>query len=344
VCDDRRMSLIGAVFYIEVHGIMSDREVLGQSLNVVRESERLRIDFPEGPESFTFMHGGPPAAQGAMPDPRDYTPTTAVLDSGSRLVEIRLLKVVVSQDAPLSIDTWDEHDSADAALYQDVLLGMSQKATDLAGELCERLKLDLGQHWIEPAGTYPRVVNMAGLTDVQTGKSFGTFIGSAGSFRVLDPSTVLVPDSLPGLEEKLRSGSPDADELLLAEAKHVVETEQAAAFNRATLLAAIAVELRTKRLLRTLAGPDRALLLELLLDNPNDWSMAAHRLFKKAIPQMLGRDMGPEHRALSKRVERLFVDRNLIAHKGASVSREGAVSHVDTAWEAFDFMAGLSPR
>jgi hypothetical protein len=257
-------------------------------------------------------------------------------------VEFRLLRVVVWQDAQLSVETWDPENGAEHDLYQDVFHGMRLKATQLAGELCERLKLDLGQHWIEPAGRYPRVVNMAGLMDVETGKSFRTSYGPTGSFRVFDPATILVSDSLPGIEEKLRSGSPNADEMLLAEAKHVVETDQAAAFNRATLLAAIAVELRTKRLLRTLAGPDRAVLLELLINHPNDWSMAAHRLFKKAIPEMLGRELGPEHRALSKRVERLFVDRNLIAHKGASVPREDAVSHVETAWAAFELMAALS--
>ena len=336
------MTLIGAEFYIEVHGILADQEVLGRSLQVIRNQEKFRIDLPASPDSFHFMHAGPPRADDSTVDPRQYAPTTAVLNPTGSIVEIRLVRVVVNVEASLSVYSYDHTVEAHRRLYDELFYGLRSRATDVAGELCERLKLELGQHWIEPAGRYPRVVNMAGLIDLEAGKTFGQVVGSAGEILVVDPDVVLDASSLLRLQEKLIGGPPQADELLLAEAKHLVKGGQPVAFDRATLLAAIAVELRTKRLLRSLAYPDRVEMLELLINNPNDWTMAAHGLFLKTLPVMLRQDhLGPEHKALAKRLQRLFVSRNAIAHKGASVTNEAAIQHVETAWEAFKFMSGL---
>lgn len=337
------MTLIGAEFYVEVDGILARHDVLGSSLKVVRGGERFRIELPTDSDSFSFGYASLPTVGGGRSDPREYTPNVAVLNESESLVRIRLVRVVVNIDAPLSIEGFQSSDPIQRELHDSILHALSDKATDIVGELCDRLNLEVNQDWIEPRGRYPRVVNMAGLIDLDAGMTFGTKIGRAGSLRVIDSDSILDASALTRLENSFEEGALQADELLLAEARHLIEGESAVALERSVLLSAIAVELRTKRLLRRLAEPDLTRMVDLLLDNPNYWSRSPHGLFLKALPVLLGvEDVGPEHRALAKRVQRLFTSRNDIAHVGAPLTRNEAVEHVATAVDAFAFMKDIS--
>jgi hypothetical protein len=337
------MTLIGAEFYVEVDGISASHDVLGSSLKVVRAGERFRIELPTDADSFSFGSVGPPTVDGGPSDPREYAPTVALLKESESSVQIRLVRVVVNIDAPLSVEGFRSLDPIQRELHDSILLALRDKATDIVSELCDRLNLEVNQHWIEPRGRYPRVVNMAGLIDLDAGMTFGTQIGNAGSFRVIDSDSILDASALTRLENSFEEGALQADELLLAEARHLIEGEFGVALERSVLLSAIAVELRIKRLLRRLAEPDLTRMVDLLLDNPNDWSRSPHGLFLKALPVLLGvEDVGREHRALAKRVQRLFTSRNRIAHVGASLTRNEAVEHVATAVDAFGFMKDIS--
>jgi hypothetical protein len=60
---------------------------------------------------------------------------------------------------------------------------------------------------------------------------------------------------------------------------------------RAVLIAAIACEVKVKDILREKVPPERRPLLDLLLENPRDWSIAALALFDKATDAALGRSL-----------------------------------------------------
>jgi hypothetical protein len=330
------VSLLGAEFYFEIHGILASPDVLGESLTLRRSGETWRIDLPSAPDSFQFTHVGT-----RVDDPRSYSPTVAVLRWSDSLVDIRLVRVMVNVESPLAAETYDDSDGLQRAAHHDLFFGLRQRAGDLVAELCERLRLDVGQDWIEPAGEYPRVVNLAGLVDIEAQQAFGGMYARAGRIHIVDD--LLTPESLRDLQGKLRKGPLHADELLLAEAIYLVQAEQPVGPDRATLLAAIAVELRTKRLLQFLAEPDRVDMLDLLLDNPRDWSMSAHGLFHKAIPVMLRQEATEAHRALAKRVQHLFNVRNRLVHKGESVSGEDAKKYVQTARDVLTYMDSLTP-
>jgi hypothetical protein len=102
------------------------------------------------------------------------------------------------------------------------------------------------------------------------------------------------------------------------------------------------VELQTKQTLKMLAGEDKADVLELLLEHPQDWSMSAHGLFHKALPTLAGRDLGDEHRELAKRVQKLFTARNRVAHRGERLHNQSAKIHVATAEAAIRFLRKVS--
>lgn len=337
------VSLIGAVFYVEVSGIIVDPSILGRSISVGRDDVRYRIDLPSTAGEFTFH--SLPQAMLDPPDPRDYVPRAAVVAATDSLAEVRVVQVVANAPSMLSIERLKSSEPGQKELHDGLLHNLREAVLDLAEELSARLNLDVGQVWIAPRGDFPRIVNMVELIDLDVKQSFRVLIGSGGVLRVVGEETVLNEESVRRLEAALQGGPPMADELMLVEARHLVEGTFPVAAERSVLLAAIALELRIKRGLSFLADTsERVAALDLLMNNFRDWSMSVHGLFMKALPVFaLGgpEGLGEAHRNLGKRVQRLFESRNTLAHAGAVIPREEATTHVQTASEAFDFIAEL---
>ena len=85
---------------------------------------------------------------------------------------------------------------------------------------------------------------------------------------------------------------------------------------RAVITAAIGCEVKVKQTIRSKAPAVLIKLIDLILDSPRDWSLAAIALFDRGaeagLRLILGRTIGE----LFKRVALLFEVRNKIAHKG----------------------------
>jgi hypothetical protein len=170
---------------------------------------------------------------------------------------------------------------------------------------------------------------------------------SGEGFRVVAESEVLNAARLQQIGDALQAGSPTVDELLLVEAGSLLHGEQVTAPERVTLLSAMAVEFCTRRTLVKVAKETKQdALLDLLLENPRDWSMSAHGLFLKALPALLGEQLGPQHSALAKDVQKLFTDRNRVVHRGHSISKAKAKVHFENARLAVIFLlaTGATPR
>jgi hypothetical protein len=106
------------------------------------------------------------------------------------------------------------------------------------------------------------------------------------------------------------------------------------------LLAAIACEIAVKNTLLEVASPHQRQLVESLLQNPRDFSLAAIALFDKPCLAVLGRSLKAQDTALYKRVEALFEDRNRIAHRALAGLRpeKDLRSEVGAAREAVSWV------
>lgn len=115
------------------------------------------------------------------------------------------------------------------------------------------------------------------------------------------------------------------------------------------LLAAIACELKVKKVLKEKAFPGAADLVEILVSSPRDFSMSAPGLFDKAMKAAVGRSLREDDRELFKAIadnsqgDALFQKRNAIAHSGALVTREVALKNVQAARKVFAWLDGLQP-
>lgn len=130
-------------------------------------------------------------------------------------------------------------------------------------------------------------------------------------------------------------------ETLLAEAVHLARYTLTPHASRALLMAAIACEVQVKAKLRTLASDQRRPLLDLMLDNPRDWSLAAAAMFDKLAEAAVGRSLRHEDPNLFRAIDALFQARNAFAHRGVQPSRREAISAAEAAEKAFDWLETL---
>jgi hypothetical protein len=144
------------------------------------------------------------------------------------------------------------------------------------------------------------------------------------------------------LARELGCGSLDLPiaETLLADALYFIGLRPPDC-QRAVLIAAIACEVKVKDTLRQKVPPDRRSLVDLLLENPRDWSIAALALFDKATDAALGRSLRTDHREVYKDVCRLFELRNRIAHRGEKPDETEASRVVRAGRQVFRWLDGL---
>lgn len=326
------------VCYIELDGVLVDTSLLGQTITVKHPPWAYRIDLPTEPVSFTFSRmtlGGPK-------DERDYEATQCFVGEPERgFVEIRIIRVAVNgtfdspgRDSP-EYEAWAHerfHDLRETALAA---------ARDLSSSL--RLR---GQPGIEPSGRFPRVLNMMQMAELD-GKEIRPFnwaLGSAsGVIHIVDDDGILDAARLDAVRDDLeQERSAWVGETLVSEALYLADSQQVSAPAQATLIAAMGVEVQTKAVLRHLvADDDREPLLDLLLENPRDWSASALSMFAKALPTLVGRELGEAHKGLKPRVQKLFEARNRVAHRGSSLSQDEAKVHVATARDVMYYLRTL---
>lgn len=331
------MTQVASEMYFEIDGLHCEPQVLGESLTVERQDILYRVDLPSRRESFSFTHAsvdGPSA-------PRDYEPTVALVELHDDFVEVRLIRVVINLEVP---DPWNPQDSTNGETA--VLRKLISESRAIVTDLCNWTRVLEKQDWMSPPERLPRLVSQAQLIDISDPESatlLPTMILSAGSIQVLPEKGILDRAGLARVGTALQSrGSPRPDDLLLADARHLVHWRKGPSDPElAILLAAMAVEVRTKAVLQDLATGDQADLVTLLIDNPRDWSLSAHAHFAKAIEAILGRDLGKEWRRTARAVQGLFEARNQIAHRGKKFGVEQARVHVDAATVAIESLASL---
>jgi len=132
---------------------------------------------------------------------------------------------------------------------------------------------------------------------------------------------------------------PSLASLFLADADAAVD------LNHSVVLAATGCEAAVKTALRAGANTDQLPLVELLLDRPRDFSVAAAALFDEPCRVVLGRSLKTDNSQLFQKVWRLFEDRNKIVHRALDKIRpppdlRGEVAAAAAAVSWLEKMAG----
>jgi hypothetical protein len=318
------MTTLGCELYFDVEGIIVSADALGKSVTHKGVGMTMRLDLPATPGEFDF-----PRIEFVVDEPRDRVPTAAFVNISETTFEIRLVRVVVNLDANAA--------ELDDASTRQLLVDMIREATRFVGDFTDWIWVN-GQTWYEPRGRYPKLVSSVGLIDLNAQLYKGIQIGQAGTLRILPDDAPLSGEALGRLGERAETGPPELPSLLLAEARHYLGTTHTLAPDRAVLIAAIACEIRVKAVLREKAGPAARSLVDIIVGNPRDVSVAAFDLFHKTMRATVGRSLHEENRRLFDTVRSLFETRNRIVHRGEVTDIEHARPLVAAAVEAFEWL------
>jgi len=314
------MANVEARYIYVISSIWFSPDIFGQNISFSRDAHEVRIDIPT-PE-FTRELIGIHRRIGY------YNPTIRTWDDNSNLQNLNLftvLRVCVLGEA---------YPGANAQFLMDNL-GI---ANSVLTQFVDWVRIRNGQAWIGVHGDPPELLT-GQLVEQGTQAILQSNISSSTpDFAVLHghPRAIGL-DDCEFIKAKLGvSAELPQSELLLADALFHIGN----AFpdtRRAVLLAAIACETKIKSVLRRLAG-NKQKLVDLLIENPRDYSLAAEALFTKALDAIADTSLRNAQPNLHKSITKLFQIRNKIAHRGYIPSIDEASPVVNAANEAFTWL------
>jgi hypothetical protein len=149
--------------------------------------------------------------------------------------------------------------------------------------------------------------------------------------------------------ETQRSSDPAPEDLLLADARHASSLLAVTAMwkyqrrdtARVVLLSAIASEVRVKRALRENAPREFLDLLDVVLDNPRDVTIAAAQLLDKPMQAAIGISLRGADKQLFRDVTKLFELRNRVAHYAYKPTLTEAQGSLETAVRLSGWLGSL---
>jgi hypothetical protein len=337
---------VGCAFYFETEGIWAERSIAGKSVTTEVDGVAIRLDLPDSPQAFSYPYATASAVSPSGSERReqrdagDDRPPPALEDSGGPCISIRVVRVVANVDAPARLRAGQS--SPEARTSYDVARNRMRQAAQLAlRRLEEWIRVDKEQVWLPPPAVEEIQIGSEEMVDLERSESLGVKTFSGGRLLVLPKGTELSTEDLARLPGLLKE-DPPLWARVLADAQYYTWTDEWAAPERAVLFAALACELAVKETLRETAEGEVRALLELVLEHPRDYSLAAAELFAKPMQAITGRSLRDEDRALWKRVDVLFRERNRVAHKGARLSHREARELVASAVEAIEWLRRVS--
>jgi hypothetical protein len=324
------MALLRSEFFFEIDNLLVEDSVLGASIEFQRESYRIRVCLPTADGEFPGFEAG------------DFKAVGASLKNayGHPISQVLILQLAVIGDGPTSSADFEHADgSVEGAIENgiDHLESTFALADVAAAELIDWIRIQ-GQPWLALHGERPKSLEWGALYDETTGRVLPVGFRGARSrnFPVQAALNRKAFTSLAHLADDQGPALP-VPETLLADALHFVAGETPD-FARAVLIAAIACEVKIKETLRKLAAPEMLPVLDLLLENPRDWSMAAASLFDKALKAVTGHSLRISNKNLFKHIEHLFTLRNRIAHRGEKPSKNDVEIVIGAATGVFRWL------
>ena len=214
-------------------------------------------------------------------------------------------------------------------------------ATRIVAGLVEWSRVALDQFGLALADEQPALVDVQRVFDLDAGEFYPLGMHAPGwaSFRPGSARPLTEAFLREALATRHQDGPPTAL-ALLADARHIA-TRPPHDWLRAVLAAAIATEVRVKQALRSAATDDVRPVVDFLLDNPRDASVAAANLFDKAMQAVCGRSLRIDDPGLFKEVDSLFRARNEIAHQARRPTAERGARAVQAAVGAFAWLDSL---
>ena len=330
------MARLRADFLYEVNRLWVSSAVLGTEIRFERGGFAVEVCFPATDAEYRDRQS-PNDLRGAFAGG-----TSGRAGDPAQCRDLRLVRVLLCRQDELGVGDF-ETDRRPEALDRGrrFLQGAQDVADQVIAELLDWLRIQ-GQPWLALHGQRPAMTGLQLLLDEDSGRHLpiGWPPSSVVVLGVLDDQ-VITPGSVGDLAQRLEGRlTPPLAETLVADAQFLMWREDPD-HARAVLTAAIAVEIKTKATLREKAPASLRPLLDVVLDNPRDYTLAVAGLLHLPMKAALARSLQEDDRDLYRAVEKLFRTRNDIAHRGRFPKVEDAREAVVTASKVVAWLESL---
>jgi len=319
-----------ATHYFSVRGLFVAREVLGARYDVTYDGAAFELELPS-PKNLNGPGDPPYWASDAF-----GPPSSSVVGDPHQLLSIRVVRVFseVEFDAPA-----DEDERLTRAW--DVVRDAAEGPRAMVSELLRGFRATHRQTWLGLSNEAPRLL-YGELRDPQLDEMIVNTGPDPTVLEMRPPERAITPaDFAQAVAAITRGDMPPTAENLLSDAEYLAWNARPRDLTRAVLLAAVAAEVKVKTALRSKCAPQLLPLVDVVLDNPREVTLAAASLFDSAASAALGRSLRSDDRELYKRVVRLFEVRNRIAHYGEAPEPTEGADCIGAARGAFTWLDNL---
>jgi hypothetical protein len=288
------MAHLDAVFEFRVPGLLIDAELAGRRLHVPGSASW--VQFPDDDAEST--RGGP------------FFRSQDVIAGWNEVDGARVALVVNALAIGQTVEV-DSHDP-EPEVIRTILRSASPHATVTFSRLGNWLRAERSHRWLGRAAFASSRPVAGGLYDAEGRRlDYGYVVG--GSVDMRQRADALSPEDAGRLVETIATeAEPALWDMFLADANSAVE------LHHSVVLAAIACEIAIKTSLQGNAASDQRQLVDLLLNNPRDYSLAVASLFDRPCKAVLGKSLKEDDRDLFTLLTWLFEDRNKVVHKSLS--------------------------
>jgi hypothetical protein len=245
------------------------------------------------------MHEAPPRRADSAPDlsifPDPNPPTLPLLEgagdvsssgavlSSADFAHVDLIRVEVLFEGDVAVASYAEPDTDAHVLASLANEGALETARRAVAGLAAWIRVAPGQPWLGLSGEEPWPEGRSRLEDLDASRRLPySLAGGRLVIQRIADGQILRVGQFGSILERVEAGdAPTLADSVLADAmwlnSHPRDTP------RVVLTAAIACELRVKHVLRGMAKPEAAELLDVLLESPRDFSVGAAALFHRPI-------------------------------------------------------------
>jgi hypothetical protein len=329
------MGIVRSVFHFHLDGIWVAGESLGRSATFARDGFRVQIDLPDDRNAFGLKRGpgvpfGAFGSHGSGPE-------------SARVQEVAAIRISVAGEADLCRADFAAPGEQSSPEAMKRARDFHTKTLDIAQstviDLVSWLRIEKDQVWLGLGANRPQLVGQTSYYDGD-GQLLPVGFDEGVIIYPLDPAHAVDGPFLSRLVGLLGDGRPtvEVEDQLLADARQMIPSRptdirrsRRPLVQHAVLLAAVASEVKIKRTLRRVTSADKLALIDNILDNPREVSVAAVNLFHTTMNATIGRSLKKDDPNLFAAITRLFEVRNRVAHRGEQPSLEEARNLVAAA-------------
>ncbi len=331
-----------AVFYFDGAGLYVTGEALGKSAEFEVDGTAVTLNLPNADEVFSLTNPGWPG-KGRAARPTLQNAGGEMLAGTIGKFEVRVAVAGAAEDAT-----------------SDLVAGAFPVALRTAERFLGLARTRAAQEWLPSwhEGVSLALYGMLMYAGTDTEVSPETRWQPPGLAVGLNPELASGPEVVDELLSLTSSGiEPVTEDVLLADARSalsIVRVRQVWKAERrdtarAVLLAGMAAEVKIKRTLSEKSRPEFGPLLDVILENPRDVSVATAQLLHKPMKAALGFSLRDERSKAESEYKTLFKDvagkvfprRNDVAHRGEQPTLDEAKEIVDIVGRLFSWLDNL---